>query len=106
MAYRVEVEDHGEPGGVSGDNTPDQYRIWIYIPQGNETPKSLALDVCCHNSDTHSANPGNETFGAGRTADVFDGGDIVHGNLQIHPEIAAHAGICPVPNESCPAPLP
>src|SRR5262249_3116572 len=84
VAYRVEVEDHGEPGGTSGDATTDEYRIWIYIPTGTETVKTLAVAICCHNPDTDVANPENEQFRAGRVADLFDGGNIVHGNLQIH----------------------
>jgi hypothetical protein len=103
VAFRVEVEDHGEP---SGGATPDEYRIWIYRLQAGETIKSLAIDICCHNPDTDSANPAAEQFGAGRVADIFDGGNLIAGNIQIHPQIAAHVGICPVPNTSCPAPLP
>jgi hypothetical protein len=107
VAFRVEVEDHGEPGaGTNSDATDDEYRIWIYRLQGSETVKSLAVSICCHNPDTDSANPANEEFGAGRTADIFDGGNLIHGNLQIHPQIASHTDICPVPATSCPAPLP
>jgi hypothetical protein len=106
VAFRVEVEDHGEPGGISGDATRDQYRIWIYIPQEEETLKGLANAICCRNPDTDVGNPGAEPFAAGRVADVFDGGNLLHGNIQIHPQIAAHTDICPVPDTVCPLPLP
>jgi len=107
VAFRVEVEDHGEPGaGANSDGTDDEYRIWIYRLQPGEDAKSLAVAICCNNPDTDVPDPGAETFNAGRPADIFDGGNIVHGNLQIHPAIPSHVGTCPVPDTMCPAPLP
>jgi hypothetical protein len=98
VAFRVEVEDHGEPG------TSDEYRIWIYIPQGAETPKDLAAGICCESAPT--TGTAAATFNVGRTADIFDGATLTGGNIQIHPEIAAHSppiGGCPVPDGQCPA---
>ena len=100
VAFRVEVEDHSEPG------VNDEYRIWIYIPASGETIKSLAVDICCQNAPSDNSDRSGDQFGAGRAADVFDGGVITHGNLQIHPQIASHIGQCPVPNGMCPASLP
>jgi hypothetical protein len=122
VAFRVEAEDHGEPGGQSGDATTDEYRIWIYFPNtactGNNNPsacctgkgtgtcgtiKALEAGICCQSAPT--TGTAAATFNVGRTADVFDGNNLVHGNLQIHREVAGHAGECPVTNDSCPAPV-
>jgi hypothetical protein len=102
VAYRVEVEDHGEPAGASPDATTDEYRIWIYIPQGTETVKGLATAICCRNAPSGNTNRAGDTFAAGRTANVFDGGNLIHGNIQIHPQI----GICPLSDTTCPPSIP
>src|SRR6185295_19343918 len=40
VAFRVEEEGHGEPGGGH-----DEYRIWIYKLQLGESVKDLAVDI-------------------------------------------------------------
>src|SRR5262245_33192312 len=100
VAYRVEVEDHG--GSTA---TPDEYRIWIYIPGGGETTKGLAVNIGCENTPSGNTNRAADMFGAGRVADFFDGGNVAAGNIRIKPQIASHEGICPAGVE-CPAPLP
>ena len=93
VAFRVEVEDHGEPG--AGGTAPDDvYRIRIWIPQTGETVDQLAADACCCNPEP--------TNGASRRPDVDDGGPITHGNIQIHPQTPAQFEDCPVPDDSCP----
>jgi hypothetical protein len=96
VAFRVDIEDRGEPGaGANSAPTPDFYRMRIWVPKGQETVESLADGACCTNS--------NPVGDAARHPDIDDGGDVTHGNLQIHPQIPSHVGICPVPGEACPA---
>src|SRR6185295_14201223 len=71
VAFRVEHEDHGEPGAAA--ETPDEYRIWIYIPSGTETIKDLAVDICCFSAPSGNTNRALDEFNAGRPADIFDG---------------------------------
>jgi hypothetical protein len=92
VAFRVEVEDRSEPavGKVAPD---DVYRIRIWIPTQSETAQALADQACCTN-----ANP------TGRLPNVDDGGNLIHGNIQIHPPLPnTESGTCPVPNGSCQA---
>jgi hypothetical protein len=85
VGFRTEVEDRGEPG------VGDVMRIRIWIPTGNETPESLAAQVCCTVKTPQVRQP-----------DIDDGGDITHGNLQIHPMLTnTLRGRCPVPDGSC-----
>jgi hypothetical protein len=79
VAFRVEVEDRGEPGaGRNAGNLEDVYRIRIWIPQhtgqNQEDENELADLACC-------TNPSPDI----RPPDVTDGGNLIHGNLQIHP---------------------
>ena len=75
VAFRVEVEDRGEPGaGRNAGNLEDVYRIRIWIPTNQEDVNDLAAAACCT-----IPNPDI------RTPDVTDGGNLIHGNLQIHP---------------------
>jgi len=94
VAFRVEVEDRGEPGaGDNAEPTADVYRMRIWVPKGTESVASLAAGACC----TH-ADPVGE---AARHPDIDDGGNITQGNLQIHPQIPSHVGECPIANGSC-----
>jgi len=92
VAFRVEVEDRGEPGaGKNNDNTNDVYRIFIWVPTGTETADSLAKAACCLSTPPDI-----------RRADVEDGGNIVTGNIQIHPATPnTNNGTCPVPSGTC-----
>jgi len=85
VAFRVEVEDRGEPG------SNDKYRIRIWIPTGAETAAALSKQVCC-------------TVGAPgiRAPDIDDGSTLAGGNIQIHRETPNSAnGTCPVPHGIC-----
>ncbi len=75
------------------DGTTDVHRIRIWIPTGDETAKELADGACCTNLDPEGA------IGA---PDIDDGGELVHGNLQIHPMLGhSEDGVCPVPDGNC-----
>ncbi|MGH7895668.1 MAG: Ig-like domain-containing protein [Candidatus Binatia bacterium] len=91
-AFRVEVEDHGEPG-ANGTAPVDKYRIRIWIPQGQETIDALAQGACC-------CNP-SPTGQASRKPNIDDGTNIIHGNIQIHPQTPAEHEECPVPDSGC-----
>ena len=92
MAFRVEVEDRGEPSvGKNSDATEDVYKLYIWTPHGQETAQELSQAACCRNPV-----PGDY--------DLFDGGNLIHGNIQIHPVLPnTENGTCPVPDGSCPA---
>ena len=76
VAFRVEVEDRSEPG--TGKLAPDDYyRIRIWIPVAPQTPASLANLVCC-TLDQPSPEAG--------IPGVDDGGRLISGNIQIHPQ--------------------
>jgi len=81
-AFRVDVEDHGEPGGDSGPAPPDRYRMRIWILSGDpDGADNLALrqSISCGASLSEQL--------AAAAPDIDDGGDTPDGNLQIHPEI-------------------
>jgi hypothetical protein len=92
VAFRVEVQDRGEPGaGRNAGLLEDVYRIRMWIPTGGETAEDLADDACCTNQEP-----------VGRAPDLDDGGHLVHGNIQIHPVLPnTERDICPPPDGSC-----
>jgi hypothetical protein len=96
VAFRGEVEDRGEPSsGANADGTNDVYRIRIWIPSPGETAEQLADGACCTNEDPAAA--------IGREPDFDDGGDLLSGNIQIHPETPnSNRDRCPVPSGMCP----
>jgi len=98
VAFRVEVEDRGEPSvGTNADDTCDVMRIRIWIPTTSENVKLLADGACC----THDVPVGQ----AARAPNIDDGGNLLHGNIQIHPELPnTQDGTCPVPNGNCQQP--
>jgi hypothetical protein len=91
VAFRVHVEDRGEPGaGKNAGTLSDVYHIEIWIPTGNETPDSLAKQACCFDPDPTL-----------RAANIDDGGNLNKGNIQIHPETpVTEGGTCPPPPQS------
>jgi cysteine-rich repeat protein len=95
VAFRVEVEDRGEPSqGGNADDTCDVHRIRIWIPGPGEDVKLLADGACCTN-----AVPAGQ---AARDPNIDDGGILSHGNMQIHPMTPNSAqGRCPVPDGAC-----
>jgi hypothetical protein len=104
VAFRVDIEDRGEPGaGNNAGNLEDVYRIRIWVPTGAETVDQLAASVCCTQPKEALEAPCGPPSHF-RCPDVDDGGNLVHGNLQIHPELPNTVrGICPPPDGTCPA---
>jgi hypothetical protein len=79
VAFRVEIEDRGEPGGGNNaGNLEDVYRIRIWYADDATEAAELADAACCLN-DIASV-----TTNIG-LPNIIDGGNLVHGNLQIHP---------------------
>jgi hypothetical protein len=97
VAFRVEWEDRGEPGaGQNAGNLEDVYRIRIWIPdvpqnQQDAEATRLAVLACCTNTVDQAISS------IGRLPDVNDGGNLTHGNLQIHPQTGN-----PTNNDTCP----
>jgi hypothetical protein len=90
VAFRIEVEDRGEPGGLGGSGktkTPDQYRIRIWVPKAGESLDALVAGACCTGEVTN------------RAPDIDDGDVLTKGNMQIHPQIGD--GSCPPPSGNC-----
>ena len=86
VAFKIYVEDRGEPGAGNNSGTlADIYHIQIWIPNrdpqsGNpvelgETADDLAARACCFDPDPDLRQP-----------NIDDGGELIHGNIQIHPE--------------------
>jgi hypothetical protein len=102
VAFRVEVEDRSQPGaGKNSGDSPSVHRIRIWVPTGSETAEGLAEQVAC-------TGPLGDDFcpDGVRDPDIDDGDNgLVHGAIQIHPQIPSHVDICPVPAETCPQPL-
>jgi hypothetical protein len=105
VLFRVDVEDRGEPGGShpkGGKAPPDRNRtrIWILSQQelqqlrsgGGADPYLLnfrnAISACngINVQDGASVTNGAPAFGV-RPPDIDDGGELTHGNYQIHPTI-------------------
>jgi hypothetical protein len=98
VAFRVHVEDRGEPGaGKNSGPSSDVYHIEIWVPNRdpvtgqdvnlNETPEDLAKAACCFDPDPNL-----------RAANIDDGGSLNKGNIQIHPQTpGTESGICPPP---------
>ncbi len=84
VVFRLEVKDFGEPG------RDDHYRLRMWPVDDNVD--ALAAAVCC--TQAEGSLPPDPL--------VDDGGDLIGGNLQIHPELGkSTAGICPPPASSC-----
>src|SRR5881296_1033956 len=87
VVFRVDVQDHSEPGGTNGRPPPDRYRLRLWFLRGADPSSadavSLRMAVAC-------AHAGEEDVSA-TTPDIDDGGDLIRGNQQIHP---------PLPNTS------
>jgi hypothetical protein len=89
VAFRVEVEDRGEPGaGKNSGDMPDVYRMRIWIPGEGENPEDLLDGICCLNVEPVDVP----------APDIDDGGDLIRGNVQIHPVLPnTEREICPSP---------
>jgi hypothetical protein len=125
--FRVDLEDRSEPGGFhpgGGKPPADRYRLRLWVLTAEE---KAALDGAVNSLNdpglcrfrraiaaTEFNTPltdgavlangdpvplGTPVFGM-RRPDVDDGGELQHGNHQIHPQIK----ICTKPVHTCPAP--
>jgi hypothetical protein len=83
VVFRVDIQDHSEPGGQQGSEPPDRYRIRIWFLNGDDPASAdaiaLRMGVAC-------AQAGVELLSV-RDPDIDDGGDLIKGNHQIHPQI-------------------
>jgi hypothetical protein len=91
VAFRVEVEDRGEPGaGSNSGDMADVYRMRIWIPGQGENPEDLLDGICCLNAEPVGVPD----------PDVDDGGELIKGNIQIHPVLPnTERDICPPPTQ-------
>lgn len=95
VAFRVEVEDRGEPG------VNDKLTVRIWIPSGNENAQVLAGKVCCTRELPLPTN-----VAIVRAPNIVDTSPLIHGNIQIHPALdASLERNCPKPRGVC-VPLP
>ncbi len=83
VVFRVDVQDHSEPGGGTGPLPPDRYRIRIWFLSGDDPSSPAAIDL---RKGVACAHAGVEDVTA-RSPDIDDGGDLATGNHQIHPQI-------------------
>src|SRR5262249_1613824 len=91
VAFRFEATDHGEPG------RNDFYEMHILMPPKGTAPSDIAKSICCTGP---FAQP------AGTTVIANDSGDLIAGNIQIHPALRKSTdGVCPPPSGVC-TPLP
>jgi hypothetical protein len=109
VLFRVDIEDRSEPGNShagGGTPPPDRHRIRIWILTAAElaqlnnpadrllnfrrtiscTPGSTALQDGAVGSNGLAVPLGTAVFGL-RPPDIDDGGEMDHGNHQIHPMI-------------------
>ena len=92
MIFRTDIEDRSEPGGGTAHNPPDRYRLrlWFLDSTGNHgalgDPDNPASAAYALRIAVGCANPTTETVTA-PTPDIDDGGDMIHGNHQIHPSL-------------------
>src|SRR5207249_760746 len=114
VAFRVDIEDHGEPGGSGPKGNKrlpaDRYRIRIYVLTGDaNSAANLALRqaIACTEESTALRDgttsptapdgvttPLGSNFppGSNYNPTYDDGGELDRGNHQIHP---AHMKPCP-----------
>ncbi len=100
VVFRTDVEDRSEPGGGNGAQPPDRYRLRLWfigstnnlgVLGGPAKPgcKAYAVrqQVGCADPTTENLTvnvPGADPV---PTPDIDDGGDLIHGNQQIHPSL-------------------
>ena len=83
VVFRVDVQDRSEPGGTNGPPPPDRYRLRLWFLNGAD-PDSA--DVIALRMAVGCAHAGEEAVDA-VTPDIDDGGDLIRGNQQIHPQL-------------------
>ena len=74
VVFRVDIQDHSEPGGTNGPNPPDRYRLRLWFLKGADTSSADAISL-------------RTAVGCAATPDIDDGGDLIRGNHQIHPQL-------------------
>jgi len=109
VAFRVDIEDHGEPGGAGPKGNKrlpaDRYRIRIFKlssstahskPCDDTSGLAVRMAIACTAANTPLEDgvvaPGTTTTALGTpfngfTPDIDDGGELDRGNHQIHPQI-------------------
>jgi len=109
VAFRVDIEDHSEPGGSGPKGNKrlpaDRYRIRIYKFDGDKNSAAnvaLRIAIACTKANTPLRDGTTDPLAAGGvTTDlgsafppgstyvpyVDDGGELDKGNRQIHPQI-------------------
>jgi len=109
VAFRVDIEDHGEPGGSGPKGNKrlpaDRYRIRIFTlssstahssPCDDTSSLTLRRAIACTAANTPLEDgvvaPGSPTTPLGTAFNGFvpfvdDGGELDRGNHQIHPQI-------------------
>jgi len=103
VVFRVDVIDRGEPGGTVKSPPPDHYRMRMWLvdqtaghgdlgdpdKQGTDA-YNLRMAVACgapFNDGVPSFTSVNDEQLAAIPPDIDDGGELDHGNHQIHPMI-------------------
>jgi hypothetical protein len=90
--FRVDIEDRSEPGGRSGRLPPDRYRIRLWVLDAStgrvfdpDSPQGMALRlaVACTDPLTEAVDR------SAGPPDIDDGGAMIQGNHQIHPQTGA-----------------
>jgi len=102
VLFRVDIEDRGEPGTNRNpaNDPPDRYRIRIWVLTATELAQlnadgnrlfAFRRAIACTPGSTATQDGaagarGSAVFGV-RAPDIDDGGEMDHGNHQIHPMI-------------------
>ena len=83
VVFRVDIQDHSEPGGTNGTEPPDRYRLRLWFLNGADPKDSQIIAL---RTAVGCAHAGVEDVTAA-TPDIDDGGDLLRGNHQIHPPL-------------------
>jgi hypothetical protein len=92
VIFRVDIEDRSEPGGGNGPQPPDRYRLRLWLVDATDNhgdlgdPTNPSSAAYALRQAVGCADPTNEAVTA-PTPDIEDGGDMIHGNHQIHPSL-------------------
>jgi hypothetical protein len=95
VVFRVDVQDHSEPGGTNGTNPPDRYRLRMWFLNGADPGSSDSLALRMAVACAPPSTSGMENLTAAPTPDIDDGGSLIRGNQQIHPELKASTTCTP-----------